>query len=72
MDFDAGVIVQGQVLDDLLSEGYSQLPTQWIETDKKDHLKRDGQYHVPDLKSRLCGRGDLEGIGGLRCESPHS
>ena len=38
------------------------IPTQWIETDKKAHLKRPGQEHLhePELKSRLVACGHLE------------
>ena len=42
MDFSAGVKLEKNVLDELLSEGHCMLPTQWIETDKKAHLKRPG------------------------------
>ena len=70
MDFDAGVIVQDEVLDELLSEGHSMLPTQWIETDKREHLKRQGQAHEPEYKSRLVACGQHENREGLRTDSP--
>ena len=38
-DFHAGTGIQGETLDELLSEGYPMLPTQWIETDQREHLK---------------------------------
>ena len=40
MDFDAGVIVQGDVVKELLDDGVQMLPTQWMETDQNEHLKR--------------------------------
>ena len=46
------------------------LPTQWIETDQNDHLKRPGVVHVPDLKSRLVACGQFENCPGLRTDSP--
>jgi hypothetical protein len=70
MDFDAGVVIEGDLLRELLSEGASMLPTQWIETDQNEHLKRPGQHHVPDLKSRLVACGQYEDKAGLRTDSP--
>ena len=47
------------------------IPTRWVDTDKNAHLRRgDGPVVPADYKSRLCGRGDLEGIDGLRKDSP--
>ncbi len=70
MDFDAGIVIQGKALDELLSEGHSMLPTQWIETDQREHLKRPGQVHVPELKPRLVACGQHENREGLRTDSP--
>ena len=70
LDFDAGIKLQGDILDELLSEGHSMIPTQWIETDKREHLKRPGQKHVPELKSRLVACGQNEPREGLRADSP--
>ena len=72
MDFDAGVIVEGEELDKLLKEGAPEIPTQWIETDKKAHLKRAGQEHLhePELKSRLVACGHLEDAKDIRADSP--
>ena len=39
MDFDAGVKLQKEVLNELLEEGDKTVPTQWIETDKKSTFK---------------------------------
>ena len=70
MDFDAGVVIQGKVLNELLDEGHSMLPTQWIETDQRGHLQRAGQEHVPEYKSRLVACGQHENREGLRTDSP--
>ena len=38
---------------------------------RKEYQRREGgPAIVADYKSRLCGRGDLEGIDGLRKDSP--
>ena len=72
MDFDAGVQIQGTLLKELMDEGYPLVPTQWIETDKKAHLKRAGKEHLhnPELKSRLVACGHLEDCEGIRADSP--
>ena len=55
----------------LLDEGHVPIPTRWVDTDRNSHLRRKGGPVVQaDYKSRLCGRGDLEGIDGLRKDSP--
>ena len=72
MDFDAGVIVQGEALDDLMNEGYPTIPTQWIETDKNAHLIRQGKEHMhnPEYKSRMVACGHMEDSKGIRADSP--
>jgi len=70
MDFNAGVKIEGQQLDNLLSEGHKMIPSQWIETDQNEHLKRPGKIHTPDLKSRLVACGQHEDTRGLRADSP--
>ena len=72
MDFNAGIIVQGQCLDELIQEGYPTIPTQWIETDKRAHLIRKGKEHehVPEYKSRLVACGHLEDSKGIRADPP--
>ena len=72
MDFHAGVPIEDAMLKELLDEGHVPIPTQWIETDKKAHLKRPGQehIHVPELKSRLVACGHLEDSKGIRADSP--
>ena len=70
MDFNAGVIVEGEVLSQLLNEGNKMLPTQWIETDQNDHLKRPGVAHTPEYKSRLVACGQFEETEGIRTDSP--
>ena len=70
MDFNAGVLIEGKILTDLLDDGISMLPTQWIETDKNGHLKRPGVAHVPDWKSRLVACGQFSDCEGIRTDSP--
>ena len=70
MDFDAGVIVQGETLQELLDDGVPLIPTQWIETDENEHLKRPGVEHDAVTKSRLVACGHLENREGLRTDSP--
>ena len=72
MDFNATVKVEGETLDELLSEGHQMIPMQWIETDKKAHLKRPGMEHLhePELKSRLVACGHLEDAKDIRADSP--
>ena len=47
-------------------------PTQWIETDKSAHKRRDKDFvKVPRLlKSRLVGCGNFEDTDGIRTYSP--
>ena len=52
--------VEGDELKQLLNEGHKPISTQWIDTDKKKHLKRPGQPHTVKYKSRLVVRGDQE------------
>jgi hypothetical protein len=60
-----------QSLQRLLDEGHVPIPTRWIDTDRNAHQRRDGGRLVTaDYKSRLGGRGDLEGINGQRKDSP--
>ena len=47
------------------------IPTQWIEIDKNEHLRRaDGLKVAPQYKSILVVRGDLEESLGIRTDSP--
>jgi len=69
--FVAGRPCRGEELQRLLKEGHVPIPTRWVDTDRNSHMKRDGGPMITsDYKSRLCGRGDLEGIDGLRKDSP--
>ena len=72
MDFGATVKVQGEILDELLAEGHKMIPSQWIETDKRAHLKRPGHEHLhePEFKSRLVACGHLEDAKDIRADSP--
>jgi hypothetical protein len=69
--FTAGRPCKGSELQQLLDQGHKPIPTRWVDVDKASHKRRPGGPFVPpELKSRLCGRGDLEGIDGLRSDSP--
>ena len=69
--FVAGRPCRGKELQRLLDEGHVPVPTIWVDNDRNSHLRRmNGPVIPPDYKSRLCGRGDLEGIDGLRADSP--
>ena len=69
--FTAGQPCRGKELQKLLDEGHVPVPTQWIEIDRNAFMRRDNGPAVdPDYKSRLVGRGDLEGLDGLRKDSP--
>jgi len=73
-DFNAGILIQGKELNDILSEGFQEIPTQWVETDKNEFLKREDDptyVHVSKYKARLVARGDLEkGTENIRSDSP--
>ena len=48
-------------LQELYSEGYNMIPPQWIDSNKNEHLRREGGPKVaPQYKSILVVRGDLE------------
>ena len=50
--FDAGTIIQGQELRNLIQQGHKVIPTQWMEVDKNSHLKQSADY-TPEFMSRL-------------------
>ena len=69
--FAAGRPCRGAELKQLLGEGRAPIPTRRGDTNQVAHLQRVGGPIIPpEMKSRLCGRGDLEGIDGLRTDSP--
>ena len=69
--FNAAVPIDPAELRKLLDDGYRMVPTQWIEIDKNEHLRRPGGPPVaPQYKSRLVVRGDLEESLGIRTDSP--
>ena len=70
LHFNAGHVVRGELLKELLDEGHRLIPTQWIETDRNEHKRRPGVFVPPDFKSRLVGCGQLENALGLRTDSP--
>ena len=44
---------------------------QWVETDKNEHLRREGGAYVEEkLKSRLVNCGNFEDATGIRTDSP--
>ena len=69
--FVAGRPCGGKELQKSLDEGHVQIPIRGVDTDRNSHQRREGgPAIVADYKSRLCGRGDLDGIDGLRKDSP--
>ena len=70
MEFNAGQLIRGDLLKELLSDGHRLIPTQWIETDKNAHLHKLGKYVKAELKSRLVGCGQFEDTTDLRTDSP--
>ena len=69
--FLAAQIVAGRELQELLKDGHKPVPTQWIDTDKNERLKREGKHHEILHKSRLVARGDLEqSHDEIRTDSP--
>ena len=47
------------------------IPTRCVDVDRASHKRRAGGPFVPpDFKSRLTARGDLEGLDGIRSDSP--
>ena len=69
--FVAGRPCKGRELEKFLAEGHEPVPTRWVDVDKAAYKRRPGGPPIPpEYKSRFCGRGDLEGIEGLRTDSP--
>jgi hypothetical protein len=68
--FNAGVILSRDELNQLRDEGVQVYPMQWIETDRNAHKRRADKFVPPDLKSRLVGCGNFEDTEGLRTDSP--
>ena len=69
--FTAGRACRGKELRQLLAAGHKPINMRWVDVDKNSHLRRPGGPHVPpEYKSRLCGRGDMEYVEGLRTDSP--
>ena len=64
-------MVSGTELKQLLAEGHSMIPTQWIEIDKAEHKRREGGGYVPpEFKSRLVACGNFEDTPNIRTDSP--
>ena len=69
--FNAAVVMSKAEVDQLVKEGVTIQPMQWVETDKNAHKRRpNGPYVEPLLKSRLVGCGNYEETDGLRTDSP--
>ena len=69
--FNAVYPVSGPELEQLLVQGHTPIPLQWVDIDKNEHKRREGGPHVaPLFKSRLVSRGDLEETTGVRTDSP--
>ena len=67
--FNAARVVHGDELRELVAEGHTPLPMQWIEVDKNAHKRVDGMEVEPLYKSRRVARGDLEDAH-VRSDSP--
>jgi hypothetical protein len=68
--FNAGVVLTREEVNELQAKGVKIHPMQWVETDKNAHKRRDGKYMEPLLKSRLVGCGNFEDTEDLRTDSP--
>ena len=69
-DFNAVIPIDNRQAQELIEEGFDVVPTQWIETDKNEHLRVPGGEWVPaKYKSRLVVRGDLDYLD-IRSDSP--
>eukprot|EP00973_Karenia_brevis_P078117 10849102-Karenia_brevis.AAC.1 len=62
MDFSAGILLGRKLLDELLKDGHALIPTQWIETDRNEH--------VADTKSRHVGCGQSQDTNDIRADAP--
>ncbi len=70
LDFDAVDNISNSEAERLIAEGHQCIGTQWVETDKNEHLKGTPAYEMK-LKARLVVRGDQEhSIDDLRSDSP--
>ena len=70
-EFNAGVVLTQEEVEELRDDGITVQPMQWVETDKAAHKRREGGPYVePILKSRLVGCGNCEDTDGIRTDSP--
>ena len=58
-------------MNQLLSEGHTVIPSQWVDTDKQEHRQGTPGY-TPKYKSPLVRCGKFEDASGLRSDSPTS
>ena len=70
MKFRAGVVLTKEQLEELIKDGATVYPMQWVETDKNAHKRRANKKVAPDLKSRLVGCVNFQETDGLRTDSP--
>ena len=69
--FMAGRPIRGKELQEWLDQVHVHIPTRWVDVDKAAHTRRiGGPFVPPGYKSRLTARGDLEGLDGIRSDSP--
>ena len=59
--FNAAVPVTGELKEQLLSEGHTVIPSQWVDTDKHEHQQGTPGY-TPKYKSRLVSCGNFEQV----------
>ena len=64
------ISLENGILGRLLDKGHSPLATQWIEADQNEHLKRPGEAHEINTKSRLVACGEFEKTDGIKADSP--
>ena len=69
--FNAAVPVTGELKTQLIAEGHTVIPSQWVDTDKHEHRQGTPGY-TPKYKSRLVSCGNFEDASGLRSDSPTS
>jgi len=69
-EFNAGELIRGELLNELLREGHKLIPTDWVEPDKNAHLQKMGKSIKADFKSRLVAGGQFEDATELRTDFP--
>ena len=67
--FGAAIVVTEEQVQELINKGHTLYPTQWVDTDKNQHLKHTPDYKAK-YKSRLVACGQFENCPELRTDSP--